>query len=222
MSCLLLLPVCLVCVCSLLLLLIFFPSFPGSLVMAVNAPSPPYPINIQTHTHRAPPWLPPPRHQPAPLWMEPLASTPPVVSLDWIQLGRLFALQSFVGSMDDRFVRRPAHSLTHTRTHKHAPATSISPLSPPFDSMHPPRPLSRSLTSPSQRCVLFCSYIVYTLGAIPCFLCCFMMLHSTRSRHEISLWGRMSPITFWWAADYIFLFMRPSLDFFFIFKWKLM
>jgi len=28
----------------------------------------------------------------SPHWMEPLASVPPVVSLDWIQLGRLFAL----------------------------------------------------------------------------------------------------------------------------------
>lgn len=56
--------------------------------------------------------------------MEPLVSKPPVASMDWIQLGRLFALQNIlVGSVDDRFACRHPPLLLHAPLlpHLHPP-----------------------------------------------------------------------------------------------------
>lgn len=104
---------------------LFFPylsSFPFlTHLLGPLKPSPPHLIVAHTSLHQL-----------APYRMEPLASVLPVVRLDWIQLGRLFALQSLlVGSVDDRFACRRSlllllspHSNTHT--HKH---TLLHPFS---------------------------------------------------------------------------------------------
>lgn len=137
-------------------------------------PHPPSPSHRYPHTslhHHL--------HQPSPYLMEPPASVPPVVSLDWIQLGRLFALQSLlVGFVDDRLAcwhPLPASSflsLTHTYTHKHILLHPSNPfLLQPTQCRHPL--FLPFLTTSLLQCIFFVRTLFALLYEAPVDVFCY-------------------------------------------------
>lgn len=129
-------------------------------------------------------------HRPSPFRVEPLASMLPVVRLDWIQLGRLFALQSLlVGSVDDRFACRLsllflslAHTLLPIQSYC---TTSIQLVFLPSNSMQPPLLF---LFSPlfTHGSAYLCAHCLHCVSS-PCWYVMFFSFsqsYSTRSRHK--------------------------------------